>query len=124
MGDVTITRGLGFRNDALLASDWGAINSANVTVGAFSSDGDTLTVPVTFTSALNTNFGGVQKLAFPAGLLTSTWPKIMVRHNDSGLGANPNFVLEVDYSDFTVQTFQLAKGTAITVETFTLNTGK
>jgi hypothetical protein len=121
----TIDRGLIFRDDALVAPNWFAINSANVTVGTITSDGDTLTVPVTFSSAVNGNFGGVSKAAFPGGILTNTYPRVRVRHNDSGgLPANVNFVLEVDYTDSSVSTFNLTKGSGVTAEPFTLLTSK
>jgi hypothetical protein len=124
MGLPSITRGVKFRDDALLASNWASSVSANVSTGSITSDGDILTVPVTFTSAVNTNQGGVGYVSFPAGILTATYPKLIVRHYDSGIGANPDFIIEVDYTDSSVQILTLTKTTSLTVETFTLNTGK
>ena len=89
---MTITRGIGFLEDSASALDWSFIHSSNVTTGALSSDGDIMSQLVTFTSAVNGNYGGVSAALLPGAIVTNTWPKIKVRHKDSGLGANPNFV--------------------------------
>jgi hypothetical protein len=99
------------------------VNTANVSVGTISTDGDILTIPITFTSAVNGNYGEARILTSNSPL-TTTYPKIMIRHYDSGLVANPDPLLEVNYTDSTFQEFTLIKSTSLTVETFGLTTGK
>lgn len=121
-GDVTLTRGIGFRDDGLDASLWTAAQTANVSA-LFGGDGDILSLTVTFFNAISGNNGRATRSGLSVS--TTTFPKIIIRHKDNGFGANVDLTLRVEYSDATSSTFTLAKGGNFNPpETFTLTAGK
>lgn len=122
-GDVTLTRGVGFRDDGLDASLWTAAQTANVSV-LFGGDGDILSLTVTFFNAVSGNNGKATR-SIASGPSTTTYPKVIIRHKDSGIGANADLTMTVGYSDATSSTFTLAKtGSYGPPETFSLTAGK
>src|SRR2546425_290958 len=126
MGLPAITRGLGFRDDGLDATLFTVTATGHVSTATPTTDGDTISNTVTFTNGVSGDNGGLVKGA-PKGLpalSTSTYPLLLIRHSDSGLGTNPDLIFELDYADGTIQTFSLTKSTTPVVDTFSLNTGK
>jgi hypothetical protein len=122
-GDVTLTRGVGFRDDGLDASLWSATQTANVSA-LFGGDGDILSLTVTFFNAVSGNNGKATR-SITGGPSTTTYPKVIIRHKDNGIGANADLTMTVGYSDATSSTFALAKtGSYPPPETFSLTAGK
>src|SRR5467141_2686298 len=119
MADVTITRGIGFRDDFLVTTTSTTGHTTNVT-SALTTDGDVGSNTVVFTSAVTGNAGGL----FQAGLslATNTYPYIQFK-GSFGLAANIVGEIYVTYSDATTQTFTLNGATA-TPQTFSLTAGK
>src|SRR2546422_273174 len=105
MGLPSITRGLGFRDDGLDASLFSTTATDHVSTATPTTDGDTISNIVTFTNAVSGNNGGLVK-GTPKGLpalSTDTYPQVLIRHSDSGLGTNPDLIFELDYADSTIQ---------------------
>ena len=81
-GDVTITRGIGFRDDALATTNWSFTTTANVSA-SISTDGDQLSFPVTFTNAVGGN-NATLILTVVGTPDSQVYKNIMTRHKDSG----------------------------------------
>ena len=123
-GDVSITRGVGFRDDALDAvTGWGSIFSLNVGPVTQSDDDDIATLSVQFNSASSGNFGEEAKL-LAAGPSTTTYPKIIIRQKKNYAATNPKPRLRIVYTDTTESLFDLTQSQTFFPDVLTLVAGK
>src|SRR3990172_4010448 len=97
-GDVTLTRGVGFRDDGLDASLWTATQTANVSA-LFGGDGDILQLTAIFFNAVSGNNGKATRSGIAGGPSTSTFPKVIIRHKNNGVGALADLTMTVGYTD-------------------------
>ncbi len=118
-GDVTITRGVGARDDGLDAN-LTQLNSASVSGTAVSSDGDTLTYSGTFTNPANGDLA-IAYRPISNGPNSSTFKNAIVRWKITSLPAT-NFTLRswIHYANSQVDAFTL--GSAVNTN-FTATSG-
>ncbi len=121
-GDVKITRGVGYRDDALVSTGWSGGTGGNFSAPTISTDGDVLTFTSTATNAANNDYATVDNINFTTA--TNTCGQIIVRHKESWLAGNPTPVLIVFYNDSTQSVFSLTNSTSLVTESFTLTASK
>ncbi len=108
-GDVSITRGIGFRDDFLDVSAWTA--DAGVTG---TTDGDILTLlGTTATNGFSRTITGSPS--------TTTYPNLIIRIKAASA---MNFDVKLTFGDATTQTQTVALTTNLVATTFSLTTGK
>src|SRR5438552_3191443 len=94
MGDVTISRGIGFRDDLLDASLWTLDSGVGLTT-----DGDIGTITVTTAS------NGASRTGLVANS-TSVYPKLLVRATTTSI-LGGTFDIKFTYTDASTQTFTM-----------------
>ena len=127
-GDVSITRAIGFRNDALNTTNWAALTGVapGLPSASISTDGDIMTLSVTFTNNDINDYGSAQYSLTAGGetVSSTTYPKIMTRQKNMITSTSVDLKLRVIYSDLTSDAFTLIKNTSFKAESFTLTAGK
>src|SRR5712692_7993175 len=122
-GDVTITRGVGARDDGLDAS-LTQTNSGTVSGTSVTTDGDTLRFQGTFTNPANGDSAIAYRTITSGPATTSPYGKVMIRSKVAVLPANYTARAYVHYTTPAVDEFTFASGvsTTFTVSTFSLIT--
>ena len=123
-GDVTITRGIGDRDDQLTVTQWSQILGTGWSAGTLTTDGDIATATATATSISATTMD-LRQVPNPVGgsITTAAYTRVLIRHKDnfgsSGLGAQ----LQITYTDSFADAFVLTNSATWITETFNLTSG-
>ena len=121
-GDVTLTRGVGYRDDATSAA--GFVDTKNQTSGTvtdtLTTDGDVYTMTTVFNGSGNGDWGMETTPNIAGGPVTTTYGKTILRHKENWTGADAALLI-VNYADSTHDYFSFTLSTSWKVEVYTLN---